>query len=186
MAIAKDLIAIRDLPENFLSAPPPEKAEPLKALLNHMEISAGEIRVYWQEPYSYLMREDLLELAAVPSGVAAAGTPDGTAPALRAASTTKDGSLRDTGATGAAGKLAEAGGPGGEAAAREENRPGKVRTVHRSQSGSDEIESQPGMARIGELSMAEQAKGNTGSVNPFGPVEAAKWHYRVYLLGKHT
>ena len=98
MAIAKDLIAIRDLPENFLSAPPPEKAEPLKALLNHMEISAGEIRVYWQEPYSYLMREDLLELAAVPSGVAAAGTPDGTAPALRAALPAEDGSQRDTGA----------------------------------------------------------------------------------------
>ena len=114
------------------------------------------------------MREEVLELAAVPSGVAAAGTPDGTAPTLRAASSSQDGLARETGAGDSAGKRfaeqvqVDADGHGGEAAAHEGKRPDEVRTGNRNWLGSGEIESQPGKARIGELGMAEQAKGNTG------------------------
>ena len=187
LAIANDIIAIRDLPENFLSAPPPEKAERLKALLDHLEISEDEIRVYWQEPYSYLMREDLLDLAAVPSGVAAAGTPDGTAPALGAASQSKDGSQRDTGSGESARKRAEAEGPGGEAAARKQKR------FAGTSGESEQNNGKPGAknAKSGDeegrkrarKGVSEQEMGSTGGEHSLEQiVDQVKNEFRMWML----
>ena len=156
--ILRRIEEVRDLPQRYLEAVDlREKGGILRELVSLLTLSDTEIQIHWKEPYSYLMREDLI--SAVSSGVAAARTPDDTAAALRAASPTKMG--------------AERGKKTGEFERDSATYTGLMGDVSRS-----------GKLKRGSKGRFERNYESTGSVNIFGPVEAVKWHYRVYLLGK--
>ena len=85
----QDIARIRELSDAYLSAPPARKGLVLGGLLSSLKVTEETVEVEWKEPFSYLMGEELVALAAGFSG--SAGAESGKPAARQMAHTIEEG-----------------------------------------------------------------------------------------------